>query len=98
MADDPIMTKWERVVPIATFLFVVIGGIFFFGGEWRAMSDKIERLITENRDISLDVSAVRQRIEAIEQANARRRSQTADPDTSSSRTPVFEPEWSVQRR
>lgn len=96
MADtETDVKKWERAIPILTFLFVVVGGIWFGGGEWRAMRDKIEWLVTENQEISTEVTRVRLRIEAIEQGNIRRR-QSGPFESSNPETPQFESGGSVR--
>lgn len=64
------MHKWERVLLLvmttSTFVGAIVGGILFFGGEWRWMKDTITNLSRDVVTMQEDVGSVRRQIHTIE--------------------------------
>lgn len=63
----------ERYLAVIAFLFVVIGGIWFGGGEWRYVKDNIATFTHRFDLLTQDVAAVKMKIETIERQDAERR-------------------------
>lgn len=85
------LPKWERIIPILTFIFVIVGGIWFGGGEWRWMKENLTNLTQDVASVQTDLDAMKRQIQAIESDHLRRETEASERERTTRRTPVFGP-------